>query len=663
MNGKKSQYLRTPDQSLLNLSRPRKFPKKHQRSHSNLTFRESFAPVLSYDIDKWEEELRKIETSVLKSNRRSIGSLIGAGICFISVFFASGEDIVYGMLGAFFGLGVGYLIGKKIPGKNIRSSDLERSTQYQLKLTCSLIYLSKLRKEQINISDFSSLLEKIIDDFRPALNYSGKRYSRQIRELSSILRKNTVHIALLNAVIELNNDVESEVLPFITGVRIMRFFIPVLEVLKNANDGWEQELEIVKRIEETLQTEKVKKILAKLSAFDEETIKSLLPYTAFASKQVGKHGVFSRNLAVIENFLRLKKMKNCNEGFLKAKKKFTEKLRFRKLSLSESGIFEKKRKLGFNDDRTLRTLFETYRSQHTFSVGEHEDISFKSFSMTDMNLRRSIFRNPTVAVIKNRHSVLFEGNLLDLHAGIGEEDQEDSILLPIEHKIQKKNSKSRLTNPSLKEKVHKFQECFDFLLAIEKQPKPEVIWKKVIQRHNLQVFVQKNSGSIISIRAYCALKFSLDVVVTALWDPQIRLLWDSFVHRFEVVEKGDMFEILYIAVTTPSALAKRDMVQRRVRVDDYPEKDTVCMHFTSAEHPSCPVFDDYVRAETLVSGYVLRRVQEELTELSILTKTNVKGIIPIEMFAKLASKSPETWINDLKKGCGLVKAREKNEKD
>jgi hypothetical protein len=56
-------------------------------------------------------------------------------------------------------------------------------------------------------------------------------------------------------------------------------------------------------------------------------------------------------------------------------------------------------------------------------------------------------------------------------------------------------------------------------------------------------------------------------------------------------------------------------------------------------------------------------VQEELTELSILTKTNVKGIIPIEMFAKLASKSPETWINDLKKGCGLVKAREKNEKD
>ena len=630
---------------------------RHKRFHSEFAVRDSFSPVLSYDIDKWEEELRKIETSVLRSNRRSIGSVLGSIICFLSIFLATDLDVVYGMLGAFFGLCLGYIIGKKIPGKEIRSSDLERSTQYQLKLTCSLIYLGKLRKEQINISDFSSLLEKIIDDFRPALNHSGKRFTRQIRELSSILRKNTVHVALLNAVIELNNDIESEVLPFITAVRIMRFFIPVLEILKSGSDGWEHELEIVKRIEETLENEKVKKILSKVSTFDEETIKYLLPYTAFAAKLVGKHGLLSKNLAIIENFLRLKKIKRSKEEFKEIKRKFTEKLRFRKLSLTESDIFEKKRKLGFSDYYTLRTLYETYKSQQTFSIGDMDDQSFKSFSITEANFRRSIFRNPTVAVIKKRQSVLFEGNLLDLHAGIGEEDQEDSILLPIEHKIQKKSSKSKLTLMT-KGKIHMYQECFDFLLAMEKQPKPEVIWKKIIQRHNFQVFVQRNLGSIISIRAYSTIKFNLDVVVQALWNPEIRIMWDSFIHKFDIIDSGEGFDVVYIAVTTPSALAKRDMVQRRIRIDNYPDRGTVCMHFTSVEHPKCPVFDDYIRAETLVSGYVLRAVEPEVTELSILTKTNIKGIIPIEMFAKLASKSPETWFNDLKRGCTIVKNSE-----
>ena len=47
------------------------------------------------------------------------------------------------------------------------------------------------------------------------------------------------------------------------------------------------------------------------------------------------------------------------------------------------------------------------------------------------------------------------------------------------------------------------------------------------------------------------------------------------------------------------------------------------------------------------------------TNLKILTKTNIKGIIPIEMFAKLASKSPETWISDLKKGCMMILAENK----
>ena len=280
-----------------------------KRSHSEINLREAFAPVMSYEIEKFEDELRKIENSVLISNRRHLCSILGAICSFLIVFFLTDKDTIYGMLSAIIGFFLGYIIGKKIPGRKLHSVDLDKLTQYQLKLTCSVIYLDKLRKDNIEISDFSALLEKIIDDFRPAILNTGKDFERQKRELSKILKTNTVHIALLNSLIDLRHDLESGVLPHITGVRIFRFFIPVLNLLRGHSQDKQNELEVVKRIEAILDEPITKKILIRITHLDQQTIKYALPYTAFASRCIDHNAVFCRMLASVENFMCLKQVK------------------------------------------------------------------------------------------------------------------------------------------------------------------------------------------------------------------------------------------------------------------------------------------------------------------------------------------------------------------
>ena len=629
-----------------------------RRTQSNLSLREAFPPVMSYEIERFEEELGKIQNSVLLSNHRHLISIVGAVSLFLIVFFTTYRNLIYGLFATIVGCFIGYVIGKKIPGKVMRSSDLDKSIQYQLKLTCSLIYLNKLRTDKIEISDFTALLEKIIDDFRPALMSEGNLYEKQVKELQKLLKTNAVHVALLNSLIDLRHDIESEVLTHITGVRILRFYIPVLDLIKRSNHTKENELEVVKRIEVLLRQPRTKDILRKISVLDEETVKYIVPYTGFAPRLMANNALFCSKLADIENFMGMKRVQEPLHYDTWSKKVYSEKIRFRRLSFVSRDIFEKKRRLTYADDKTLRFLFKIYQAKQSFYAESEESVLRleKSISMPGITRRRSLFRYPTVVVAK-RGSILFDGFLGELHEGQEEEEEEEekSILLPYANKYNKKSTVMYMPKNATRQSSY-IQECFQFLLAIERQPKPEVVWKKILNCSDAQIFYQKNPGSVITLFSRCQLKFSAKTVFQALWEPEIRLKWDTYLQRFDIIESCEQYEVVYIAIRTPSALTKRDLVQKRVKTEDFPGPGGICMHYTSVEHMKCPIKDDYIRAETLVSGYILREVSERVCETTMITKTNIQGILPLGIFSKLASKSPDKWINNLKAGCAMVEA-------
>jgi hypothetical protein len=95
-------------------------------------------------------------------------------------------------------------------------------------------------------------------------------------------------------------------------------------------------------------------------------------------------------------------------------------------------------------------------------------------------------------------------------------------------------------------------------------------------------------------------------------------------------------------------------VQRRVFVRDYPEQNAIMMHFVSIEHPLMPPKRKVIRAETVVSGYVIRPTGLRTCDLTIISQNDIKGLIPKMIVNKFASKAPADWVNNLLKGCAFV---------
>ena len=74
------------------------------------------------------------------------------------------------------------------------------------------------------------------------------------------------------------------------------------------------------------------------------------------------------------------------------------------------------------------------------------------------------------------------------------------------------------------------------------------------------------------------------------------------------------------------------------------------MHFKSVEHLKMPPIPKNVRGDTLISGYIF---EEELvngktnTKMTIISKNDIKGIVPKYIVNMVASRAPKSWVNSL----------------
>lgn len=58
-------------------------------------------------------------------------------------------------------------------------------------------------------------------------------------------------------------------------------------------------------------------------------------------------------------------------------------------------------------------------------------------------------------------------------------------------------------------------------------------------------------------------------------------------------------------VKTPIGINNRDFLQQRKVKKDFPDVGSITMHFKSVTHPKCPELPRHVRAETILSGYLI----------------------------------------------------------
>ena len=98
-----------------------------------------------------------------------------------------------------------------------------------------------------------------------------------------------------------------------------------------------------------------------------------------------------------------------------------------------------------------------------------------------------------------------------------------------------------------------------------------------------------------------------DIVFETIANQDVRRSWDKVLSNFEILEDHPEqgVSILYYMIKPPIGLSNRDFLQQRKVKKDFPSPGVITMHFKSTTHPLCPEKPKTVRAETILSGYLI----------------------------------------------------------
>ncbi|KAL4471402.1 hypothetical protein ABPG74_008295 [Tetrahymena malaccensis] len=197
------------------------------------------------------------------------------------------------------------------------------------------------------------------------------------------------------------------------------------------------------------------------------------------------------------------------------------------------------------------------------------------------------------------------------------------------------------------------QEKFDRLISLV-QEDPEKTWECVIKKDDIMFIYKKMipGNPCVLVRAESLVKdCNAEEVFVQIYNAEIRSQWDKVTQGFTVIDKiQDGVDVIYFFVDPGLGVTKRDFCQTRVLKKDYPQKGQTTIVFYSIQHPSCPERKGFIRAFSHIAGYVIRP-QGKDTSLTIMTQSDVKGIVPKYVVNYMAARAPPKWIESMKKGC------------
>ena len=193
---------------------------------------------------------------------------------------------------------------------------------------------------------------------------------------------------------------------------------------------------------------------------------------------------------------------------------------------------------------------------------------------------------------------------------------------------------------------------YRFLYEKEAEPLTAPGWELAVDRKLIKVlkFIPEDSrgGTAVLVRAYATLpNVSIETAFFSIFDPKKRQSWDSNFCQISVLPNPEC-EILYCVLQSPFGVTPRDFLQyRKAHAED---ESTITILMRSAEHPDKPELPGSIRAETYISGYVLRQRGPDCA-LFLMSQTDVRGLIPKWIVNMMAAKAPAQWIENLGNCC------------
>mmetsp|Transcript_88674 Transcript_88674/g.228694 ORF Transcript_88674/g.228694 Transcript_88674/m.228694 type:complete len:802 (+) Transcript_88674:72-2477(+) len=194
----------------------------------------------------------------------------------------------------------------------------------------------------------------------------------------------------------------------------------------------------------------------------------------------------------------------------------------------------------------------------------------------------------------------------------------------------------------------------EFNLLLDKDSETLQGWDVCVERKEIKVAKIQSGVGGITLRAWATVPgVDLHVAFYLFHNFQERVKWDKVFAHMEIVE-DDMAgsDILYSLMRVPTVTSRDFLQYRRASVR---EDGSILLVLRSAEHPKMPEDKRYIRAESYISGYVLRQSfgsdGKPVLNIFLMSSSDVKGLIPKWIISYIAPKKPSEWVETLRKAC------------
>jgi StAR-related lipid transfer protein 10 len=118
------------------------------------------------------------------------------------------------------------------------------------------------------------------------------------------------------------------------------------------------------------------------------------------------------------------------------------------------------------------------------------------------------------------------------------------------------------------------------------------------------------------------------VMYDVLHDHNYRKVWDDNMLSGIVIEQLNATnEVGYYAAKSPGPISNRDFVNQRVWRADADKGEWLIINW-SVQHDDYPEKKGFVRAQSILSGYMMRRSANGGTDFTFVSQTDPKGWIP-----------------------------------